>query len=356
MVFSCWEYNGEKAKGEMTMIRVPDYYDRFRCLAGKCPHSCCEAWDVVLDEGTVERYRREEGPLGEKLRGNMVEEDGDICFALRGGRCPFLDEENLCEIHRQLGEEATSETCQSHPRFMEEYDGLKEITLSASCPAANELLLGEQAPLRFVVTEEGSGGMPEDLAPLYTLRERALEGLGDRSLPLRSRLKWLLALAVQAQALLDEGEEEALLELAQADLEEVEWEIEENEGLFPQALEALAELEVLGEDWLPLLEMGKNTKGLDPEEHAPALERICAYFLFRYFCKAYSDGDLLSKVQLALLGTLVSARLGGICGLGEALRRFSREVEHSDENLERLEEGFCFDERLSPERFFTSLK
>ena len=226
MVFSCWEYNGEKAKGEMTMIRVPDYYDRFRCLAGKCPHSCCEAWDVVLDEGTVERYRREEGPLGEKLRGNMVEEDGDICFALRGGRCPFLDEENLCEIHRQLGEEATSVTCQSHPRFMEEYDGLKEITLSASCPAANELLLGAQAPLRFVVTEEGGGGMPEDLAPLYTLRERALEELGDRSLPLRSRLKWLLALAVQAQALLEEGEEEALLELAQTAAGEVEWEIE----------------------------------------------------------------------------------------------------------------------------------
>ena len=64
----------------------------------------------------------------------------------------------------------------------------------------------------------------------------------------------------------------------------------------------------------------------------------------------------LSKVQLALLGTLVSAHLGGICGLGEALRRFSREAEHSMENLERLEEGFCFDGRLSPERFFTALK
>ena len=285
-----------------------------------------------------------------------MEEDGEMCFALRGGRCPFLDDENLCEIHRALGEEATSETCRSHPRFIAEYDGLKEITLSASCPAANELLLGEQAPLRFVVTEGGGGEMPEDLAPLYTLRERALEGLADRSLPLKNRLKWLLALAVQAQALLDEGEEEALLALAQADAGEVEWETEGNTDLFPQALEALAELEVLGEDWLPLLEMGKNAEELDLEEHAPALERICAYFLFRYFCKAYSDGDLLSKVQLALLGTLVCARLGGICGLGEALRRFSREVEHSGENLERLEEGFCFDERLDLGRFFNYLK
>ena len=344
----------KRNEGEMTMIRVPDYYERFRCLAGKCPHSCCEAWDVVLDEETVERYRREEGALGEKLRGNMVEEDGDMCFALRGGRCPFLDEENLCEIHRRLGEEATSVTCQSHPRFIEEYEELKEITLAASCPAANELLLGEQTPLRFVVTEEGE--LPADLLPLYALRERALEGLSDRALPLKARLKWLLALAVQAQTLLDEGEEEALLELAQAEPGEVEWETEESEGLFPDALEALAELEVLEEDWVELLAAGKNGAGLDVEEHAPALERICAYFLFRYFCKAYSDGDLLSKVQLALLGTLVSARLGSICGLGEALRCFSREVEHSDENLERLEESFCFDERLSAERFFIGLK
>ena len=55
----------KRNEGEMTMIRVPDYYERFRCLAGECPHSCCEAWDVVLDEETVERYRREEGALGE---------------------------------------------------------------------------------------------------------------------------------------------------------------------------------------------------------------------------------------------------------------------------------------------------
>ena len=29
--------------------RVPDYYDRFQCLAGACPHTCCEKWEVVID-------------------------------------------------------------------------------------------------------------------------------------------------------------------------------------------------------------------------------------------------------------------------------------------------------------------
>ena len=123
------------------------------------------------------------------------------------------------------------------------------------------------------------------------------------------------------------------------------------EGLFPAALEVLGELEILGADWPELLEAGKSAQGLDLEENAAALERICTYFLFRWFCKAVSDGDLLSKVQLSLLGTLTAARLGAVCGLGEALRLFSREIEHSEENLDALQEAFCFDERLAPQRF-----
>ena len=338
------------------MVRVPDYYEKFRCLAGKCPHSCCEKWEVVLDEETAARYRALPGPLGEKLRRAMTEESGEVCFALRGGRCPFLDEENLCEIHRTLGEKATSRTCQSHPRFIEEYGEVREVTLSASCPAANHLLLGENAPLRFVTVEK-EGALPEELRPLYALREACIGLLQNRTLPLRNRLSWLLLLANEAQAALDEGQEEVLYSLAEAAAElPAEAPVEPTgAGLFPAALEVLEELEILGEDWRPLLAAGKTAPGLELEEAAPVLERICAYFLFRYFCKAYADGDLLSKAQLAVLGTLTAARLGGVCGLGEALRRFSREVEHSAENLDALQTAFCADDRLGLGRFFVTL-
>ncbi|MBE6996477.1 MAG: flagellar protein FliB, partial [Ruminococcaceae bacterium] len=136
------------------LIRVPDYYDKFRCLAGACPHSCCEKWEVVVDEDTARRYLSVPGALGEKLRAELrCDADGDWCFPLNGGRCPFLDEENLCQIHRELGQEATSVTCREHPRFTEDYGAFREITLSASCPAANDLLLGSTAPLGFVEWE-----------------------------------------------------------------------------------------------------------------------------------------------------------------------------------------------------------
>ena len=35
------------------LIRMPDYAEQFRCLAGDCPHSCCIGWEVVLDGETV---------------------------------------------------------------------------------------------------------------------------------------------------------------------------------------------------------------------------------------------------------------------------------------------------------------
>ena len=30
------------------LTRVPDYYEAFHCLAGACPHTCCEKWEVVV--------------------------------------------------------------------------------------------------------------------------------------------------------------------------------------------------------------------------------------------------------------------------------------------------------------------
>ena len=185
-------------------IRVPDYYERFRCLAGACPHSCCEKWEVVIDEASVCLYRQLSGALGEKLRSAMKEdEEGDICFPLNGGRCPFLDDENLCEIHRQLGEQATSITCQEHPRFTEDYGPFREVTLSASCPAANALLLGSEDPLGFTEIETDEPAEEGDpwLEGLLPLRARMLELLTDRTVPLYRRLEQFLLLAAEVKGM-----------------------------------------------------------------------------------------------------------------------------------------------------------
>jgi len=338
------------------LIRVPDYFDDFHCLAGACPHSCCEKWEVVIDEDSAELYRGVEGALGEKLRAAMeTDEDGDLCFPLNGGRCPFLDAENLCEIHRQLGEEATSVTCREHPRFTEDYGAFREITLSASCPAANALLLGSDAPLRFVerVTEEPEEEGDEWLKYLLPLRQRMLEMLQDRNLPLRSRLGQFLLLAAEAQGRLEEGTEDTLPALAQNWRPVAGVRVDGERRLFPDALRFLASLEVLESDWQTLLERAEQT--------APAavpdarLERIAVYFAFRYLLKCVNDGDLLSRAQFCVLAVLVVERLAAVCGLPEALRRFSCEIEHSDVNLDALQTALFRESSVSLPLFLTEL-
>ena len=333
------------------LVRVPDYFEQFQCLAGACPHTCCEKWEVVIDEESAAFYQTVPGDLGEKLRSALqVDEEGDFCFPLDGGRCPFLDGNNLCEIHKSLGEEATSVTCREHPRFTEDYGPFREVTLSASCPAANELLLGSREPLTFHAfeTEEPEEEGDDWLTHLLPLRERMLDILQDRSRPLKARLASFLALALSAQDCLDEDCPEELSEIGEAVLSPAA------EGLFPGALSVLASLEVLDPDWPVLLKRAETAEpGTVPEE---LLERIAVYFAFRYLLKAINDGDLLGRAELCVLAVLVIERLTAVCELPEALRRFSCEIEHDDGNLEALLEAFAKGGNLSWSQFLAELR
>lgn len=335
-------------------VRAPDYFGEFRCLAGRCPHSCCIGWEVEVDDASAAYYAKVPGPLGGELRAALTRDgEGALCFPLNGDRCPFLDEENLCRLHRELGEAHTSETCRSHPRFLEDYGPIREISLAASCPAANALLLGSDRVLTFPVTRQPDPGEPGDawLEPLLAIRDRCLALLSDRSRPLGIRLARLLRLCLEAQSLLDEDRAEALPALAAAELPDLPGR-SAGPGLFPAGLRLLGTLELLEPGWGETLSAAETAPAASVPE--PSLERIAAYFTFRWLLKAVNDGDLLSRAQLVTFATLTVERLAGVSGLGEALRCFSREIEHSEENREKLMASF---RRGEPElaRFFREL-
>lgn len=96
----------------------PSYYKKFRCVADKCPDTCCAGWEVVVDPPSERRYRAETASIGDKLRDVLtVDEDGDTVFRSEGGRCPFLLGSGLCELYCELGERALCRTCERFPRF-----------------------------------------------------------------------------------------------------------------------------------------------------------------------------------------------------------------------------------------------
>ena len=77
-------------------IIVPEYYPQFRCRAGACRHSCCIGWEIDIDPETHERYRKETGALGVRLRANIETNEDTACFRLdESERCPFLNESGL---------------------------------------------------------------------------------------------------------------------------------------------------------------------------------------------------------------------------------------------------------------------
>ena len=210
---------------------------------------------------------------------------------------------------------------------------------------------GSREPLTFLERQDNQPMEDGDewLDWLVSLRDRLLDLLRDRSLSLKDRLRNFLLITGEAQQLLDS---ENMAELAAFCTES--WVISTKTDAGSGSWEAAAcrclqDLEILEPDWLALLKQWAQAPELpgfapqDPEK----LERIAVYFAFRYLLKAVNDGDLLGRAQFCALGVLVTDRLSRFVGLPEALRLFSREIEHNEENLGTLLEQFWQTEGLS---------
>ena len=105
------------------LLRIPDFYDSFHCIGGKCPDNCCIGWELDIDDDTYEYYRSVQGTFGDRLRENMSgaeesSENESVSFRLQvDGRCPFLNDKNLCDICLDLGPDALCRICTDYPRY-----------------------------------------------------------------------------------------------------------------------------------------------------------------------------------------------------------------------------------------------
>jgi len=131
-------------------IITPHYYKDFKCIAGACTDTCCAGWDVDVDEASYKFYKSVGGEFGKRLKHVMVPEKGGGCtFTLQDGRCPFLNEKNLCDLYTELGEDRLCDTCAEFPRFINEYGNVREIGIAPSCKTAGELIFNYRGRLIF---------------------------------------------------------------------------------------------------------------------------------------------------------------------------------------------------------------
>lgn len=127
------------------------FYQEFRCIGGICEDSCCENWEIDLDDASLKKYMKQPGAFGKRLKENTRVRERQ--FILNGTRCPFLNADNLCDIYIEMGEDCLCETCTNFPRHVEEFDDLKEVSLTMSCPEASRMMLARKEKMTFEYKE-----------------------------------------------------------------------------------------------------------------------------------------------------------------------------------------------------------
>ena len=99
-------------------LYAPAYYQKFKCIADKCTHSCCVGWEIDIDKDTMLTYQHMENPYGDVIRKSIDTTGESPCFRLgEGERCPHLDDCGLCNIITHVGEAYLCHICREHPRF-----------------------------------------------------------------------------------------------------------------------------------------------------------------------------------------------------------------------------------------------
>lgn len=393
-------------------ITRPAFYKEFSCIADACPDTCCAGWQIMIDDKSLKKYRRFRGPFRNRLHNDI--DWKEQAFRQYEHRCAFLNEENLCDLYSEAGKDMLCDTCRKYPRHIEEFEGLREYSLSLSCPEAARIFLSHKEKIAFVTKEIPSYDETYDdfdyllFTALMDTRDYFFSVIQDRTVPVRLRCQKLLACAHDFQLSLDKNElfqwEEirkrhqksgmgsefqshirkwchSRVEVSPAarafnsdassgpDARAFSSEAASGRELLDLSMQVwksiIPQMEVLRPGWhdflrdtlSPIYTSCKNDAELldlydafaaDYPDWAIQEEQLLLYWIYTYFCGAVYDDQIFAKVKMAVVCTFMIHALA----VGTYLKndrhfsfeelvsisyRFSRELEHSDPNLNEFE-------------------
>ena len=306
---------------------VPPYYNMFKCIAGKCKHSCCLDWEVDVDDKTFEYYKTVKTDFGKKLINNMYEDQTGAHIMLDDiGRCPFLNSDNLCDIIITLGEDALCCICTDHPRFRNYFSNCVEMGIGMCCEEATRIILSCEKGYKSLSEDELSE-CTVDEAILLKKRNVVFELLADKNSSFLERI-------------------ELLCDKFDIDFQEIntyKWE------------EVLLKLECLDNMWQDVL---KNTKNIVVDDAFfenifwdRIFENLTTYYIYRHFAKSSEDNERL-YLAFSVFGYTVIKRIcyshyiryGSVEfeDIVNYCRMFSSELEYCRENMDELFMEFEF--------------
>ncbi len=126
-------------------ILAPAYMHEFRCLGGDCEDTCCQNWDIHLDEkhfkalaSAFSQDENQKTTFEKYVKTFDEKEASERNFAYikvnESGFCPFVNQHGLCHIHAEFGVAPLSNICTFFPRFFSQRNKNTEMTGALSCP------------------------------------------------------------------------------------------------------------------------------------------------------------------------------------------------------------------------------
>lgn len=355
----------------MGIKRTPGYFDSFRCAGGGCGDNCCIGWEIDIDDETFELYKNTEGEFGNRLRASMAEND-ENSFVLANNRCPFLNDDNLCDIFINMGEENLCTVCTEYPRFTEKFGALTEMGLGMSCATAAELILKNPGKDKFVTSFDEKAGSEIDenlFGKLLFIRERIFEILQNRRRTIKERAACMLFYAEAVQKCINENRND--------DIENIQYDfaVEKtyDEDDLRECMKLCLDLEIMEDGWTAAVDGTMKLYNGDYEKISAKFseytldreyeyEHMLVYFIFRYLLKAVFDFDVLTKVKFAVSSYIIIHQFdlaryianGGEFSFEDRVKNcvlYSKEVEHCEDNIEFFAEEFLFNEIFEIKRF-----
>ena len=274
----------------------PNYYEKFRCIADKCKHSCCIGWEIDIDEDTLDLYKSLEGEWGKKIRDKIGGEPPHFILG-EEERCPFLNEKGLCDIVSEFGDDGLCDICYLHPRFNNDYDDFTETGLGLCCEEVARIILTDKE--KFYIP------LPESVKAddFFKERQEVFDILQDRSISVPARFEKLAK------------KYDTKFEFANKVLYDV--------------FTSLVRFDKSWEDVLERLKKEEDESVFERADLQIFFEQLACYFIFRHF----KNGVGFALISCWVIGQLC-CECTSLDEMIDVARMYSSEIEYCEENTQ----------------------
>ena len=295
-------------------VFAPNYYKKFSCIADKCKHSCCIGWEIDIDDVTLDQYKNINTDFGKKLRENIIINDDCACFKLTNNdRCPFLNDNNLCEIILNLGENSLCQICSDHPRFYNYYGDRIELGLGLTCEEVARIIIDEKENFELIEINENQEicNIYDDEIEFFDIRNQIFEII-ENEYSFKSIIEKLFN----------------------------KFNIKTQRILTCELIKIYLDLERLDDSWGKMLKELKNINDIGnslPYLNEKSLKNLLCYFIYRHLGESIYDGNFNGRLLFAIIScNMISELYKTGYNIYDVARMYSSEIEYSDENLNKL--------------------